>query len=509
MKKIFIFLAAIMTVLAFASCDPQNPTGNPDDGKTPGGDEQVEVELNQSIKFTLNVASLSDTGASIQVSHDGKAKDTWYGFVTTESNVNEAYTKKYMELTEKGGNITGLRTMTNYTAELSGLTPETKYTYIVFGITRTGELFGKPASISFTTKKDVKMVENKAWTVKHITFDPPKELEGQTFEHGASVTSTDKNLYIVCAYPNEFFTKYDLKTIAEDGLYQFMQSIAYFNQMNPGANITIDKILQPEAYYEEVFSVYPGDWKAIAIGVEKTGDLSGLYALSEVFTIKEEEPTPEFASWLGDWTWTGSNGVSFDVTIEKAISNIGYYIKGWENPRSEEEAVGLRIPAMWSQEEKAWIIYPNSFGVMDLGDPYGKAEILLMGAQKVGEQPDYKDLLFPYPELPICVGFIDDNGKTVANSMTDFTLEEGSSQKYTINYMAYYFALENNEIYKYFETKAYPEFPLTLTKRQSAAPASVKEEVEEGINVKQNFSKLKKTRVVGTYFNNYCRNIAR
>ena len=133
-KLIFMALLA----LAAAACDK---TPQPEPEPKPEPKPEPEVVLNEDIKFTFEVVSVEVNTAKIKISHDGTSSDTWYGFATTNSNVTKAITEKHAELTA-AGNIKGLRKQTSFTDTINELAPETEYTYIAFGVTADGTLYG-------------------------------------------------------------------------------------------------------------------------------------------------------------------------------------------------------------------------------------------------------------------------------------------------------------------------------------------------------------------------------
>ena len=159
MKDTFRILLMAMLAIALASCD-KTPQPEPEP-------EPEKPELNQNLTFTLEVAEVTANSAKINVSHNGTADDTWYGFATTNTNINEAISEKYTELTSSAS-ISGLKKQASYTATVSGLEPETEYVYITFGLSEDGELYGKAASVKFTTPRDTDKVENtNDWKISY------------------------------------------------------------------------------------------------------------------------------------------------------------------------------------------------------------------------------------------------------------------------------------------------------------------------------------------------------
>ena len=463
MKNIFKFLFIAMLAIGAASCDEKQVTPP----------EPEQPELNQSLTFTLEVASVEATSAKINVSHNGTVEDTWYGFATTNTNINEAISEKFTELTS-GASISGLKKQTSYTATVSGLEPETEYIYIAFGLSEDGELYGKASSVKFTTARgEVKMEINKAWKVKYAGVG---QINGQTYEHTVTVTSTDNNKYFITGYDKATFESYDIKDIAEYELAYLKEWIQGYNTEN-GTNITIDQMLF-QGNGMDALSLYPGDWYAIAIGVDDNGELSGHYAISDLITIEEEEPTEAYASWLGDWTWTGSNGVAWDVTFEKGISNMSYALSGWEGGN------GPAIPVEWVADDEMWVIYTTNFGTFNFGG--GQSGDIYV----LGHDGQY---IWPIEGLPICVGLNDNEGNKACYGYSE-EMEDGSTV--SISFMLYIADIAGT-YYMISETEEWPTFPITITPASKATksaemkPASV-----------QKFTNAPKT--FKTYYKSYC-----
>jgi hypothetical protein len=163
----------------FTTLSEPEPEPTPEPEPKPEPKPEPEVVLNEDIKFTFEVVSVEVNTAKIKISHDGTSSDTWYGFATTNSNVTKAITEKHAELTA-AGNIKGLRKQTSFTDTINELAPETEYTYIAFGITADGTLYGQPASIKFTTEREAgKIEETNTWT---ITYDGRGENQGEEVE---------------------------------------------------------------------------------------------------------------------------------------------------------------------------------------------------------------------------------------------------------------------------------------------------------------------------------------
>ena len=172
MKKFFRFAAIAVAAIALLSCekDPQGgSTQKPDDGDKPG---QTTPEYTENLTFTLEVTEVEADKAKIKVEHNGTTKDTWYGFATTESDVNKAIADVLAE-----GNVT-LKKNTKTTMTVRNLEPETEYTFIAVGIKADGTQYGEPATVMFTTTAEEvpapptptpgEYTINPNWTVTYI-----------------------------------------------------------------------------------------------------------------------------------------------------------------------------------------------------------------------------------------------------------------------------------------------------------------------------------------------------
>ena len=147
MKKFFRFAAIAVAAIALFSCE-KPPQG--DDTQTPGGNEKPEQtvpEYTEDLTFTLEVVEVEADQAKIKVEHNGTTKDTWYGFATTESDVEKAIADVLAE-----GNVT-LKKNTKTNITVRNLEPETEYTFIAVGIKADGTTYGNHAIVEFTTAK--------------------------------------------------------------------------------------------------------------------------------------------------------------------------------------------------------------------------------------------------------------------------------------------------------------------------------------------------------------------
>ena len=467
MNKIFKFMMIAAAASMFAACEetPVDPV-NPDDEKP----KDEEVVLNQNLEFTLEVTTVEADNAKVKIEHNGTTADTWYGFYTSEvSKSDSELIQAEVAALTAAGKISGLKKQTSTTVTLRGLEPQTDYKYIALGLTADGEVYGVYKSITFKTLRgEVVYTENPAWTVN---YEGAGTIQGQAYEHTVSVTSTDKNLYFIAGVEVAEFESKGIKTIAEENIQYMKEFLNAFNSENGTKYTILDMLFQGNGI--DALNLEAGDWYGLAIGVDETGEPTGLYAKSEVISIEEEEMSAEYAAWLGDWTFTGSNGVAFDVTMNKGIANKTYKLAGWEGPESE----GLDITVDWMAEDGLWVIFAQSFGVYSFGDA-GNGEIWFV-------PEDTDGYIYPAAGIPACLGGMTEDGTRVVIGYSE-EAEDGSVIEMAS--MLYLVKLEvDSQYYTITSTTEWPTFPLTVT--PTAATKSASSVEFKGV---QSFTKMPK-----------------
>lgn len=460
MKKFFRFAAIAIAAIALFSCE--KPQG--DDTQTPGGNEKPEQtvpEYTEDLTFTLTVTEVEADKAKIKVEHNGTTKDTWIGFETTETDIEKAIADFIAD-----GNVT-LKKNTSTTMTVRGLEPETKYTFVAVGVKADGTVYGTHASVEFTTAKAEEPTPpapegytvNPNWTVTYIG---DYEEGGKVYDNVVIVETTDTNPYFVTAWPVDYYEELGIEAIVAAEIEAWEEMLAQY----PGA--TWADIVYAESILAQVSidPEYGTKWYAMAIGCDTNGKATGLYALSEVIDLEnlggeEEEPTAEYAAWLGDWTFTGANGVAFDVTMKQGKANQTYKLAGWEGPESE----GLDIKVEWMADYGIWIIYAQSFGTYSFGAS-GNGEIWLTPESTDG-------YIYPAEGIPACMGGMTEDGQMVVEGYSE-ELEDGSVvEMATMMYLAKLEA--DGKYYNITSVEDWPTFPLTVTPTTKATTNAVKE----------------------------------
>ena len=329
-RTFFKAAVVVIAVMAVFACE-----------KTPAGGGS---SLNEDLELVVDVEDITLTSAKIKVTHNGQKSDTWYGFLTEiVAGDEEELISQAVEAYMNGDSSEGLRKSKSYVTVLKDLKPGTAYKYIAFGLSADGKVYGSSASVEFETKLDGTgsgsgdggqtpgnpevdgMKVNPAWTVNYVGEGV---VNGEDYDHVVTVNSTDRNTYaitIVYASLWNLDDLYDMAVLFAEDL------VAYVDEYNDyyGTSFTIGDALY-SGTASDAFDLYPGYYIAVALGITPEGKVSGLYATSEVFEVKEAIPTEQYKSWLGDWTIVGENDVEFTVTLSRHVANRSFWMYGWE-----------------------------------------------------------------------------------------------------------------------------------------------------------------------------------
>lgn len=460
----FAAMAAIAAV--FTSCDPnegKEPTPGPDTPDTPA--------YTENLTFTIEVKEVEADKAKFGVEHNGTKSDSWHYFATTETNIDKAIEDEVTVLLESGK--ANLQSSTKKSVTVRNLEPETDYTFVVFGLTADGKVYGEVATEEFTTPADQSEVPtppageytvNPAWTVTYIG---DYEQEGEVYENVVYVESTDSNPFFVTAWPVSYVEEYGMATIVDAEIQGWNELLAQY----PDATWADIVVAETSLHQVQFDAQYGNEWYAMAIGCDTNGNSTYLYALSEVIDLNnlggdDTELTPAYAAWLGDWTFTGANGVTQNVTFSKGEANETFKMSGYEGPDAE----GLDVVVEWLEEDACWVIYNQKLGTFDFGS-YGPGDIWFLGE-------DETENVY-LSELPICIGGTFEDGSLGAIGYEEqYEAEDGTPMTYKVVVMEYLAYLTDYGQLSYitgtYET-GYPTFPITITPATKANQCSVKE----------------------------------
>ena len=171
---------------------------------------------------------------------------------------------------------------------------------------------------------DSKMKKNPSWSV---SYAGPAEINGESFKHTAAVISTDENTYTVIVVRAEEFQTSKLEALGEALIKDMHDYLEYYNEVY-GTEYQFADLLDKGSAMIGLADLLPDNYMVLAIGITPEGELSGLYATSKAFEVKEEQPSELYSEWLGNWVFKGDNDKSNNVTISKKVANREVYLSG-------------------------------------------------------------------------------------------------------------------------------------------------------------------------------------
>lgn len=335
--KIQRFITSLVALAAIiCSCQTEQDTQTlPSNAKT-------------DIEFTLSITDLSYDSAQVSVKHNGTTNDTWYGFLTedTEKNVAVLIASKVAELQANGGDIEGLETRTTKRINLKNLEASTKYKYIAFAIAPNGLLYGKVEAIEFETTKGFLLQTVEDWSVRYENRNTETNEETYTVEFKKNNTPRCHVGFI----PKWLVEAYE----KEEGIQEELAAYGGL-RLNIGGKIYLFSILDYLVfeelytfwgYYDEDSNYFnqetfsegmtfrlprqtSGTYYAVAIGFVDNQTPTFTYSVNEI-TIAKETASEDYNNWLGTWTLKGANNLTYTLEFKENDPNFSYYVYGWE-----------------------------------------------------------------------------------------------------------------------------------------------------------------------------------
>lgn len=464
MKGILRFAALFAAAAALFCCT------TPDNGE--GGKTPTDPTLNQDLEFTLEVSETDASSAKIRVEHNGERSDTWYYFVTTESNIDKAILDEVEKVMEDG-DIT-LQKSTGKNVTVKDLEAKTTYTFVVFGLSSEGEVYGTPADIEFTTKADITdLTESDEWT---IAYDGRDEAGDEVF----TVQCDENSIYlfdIIDAYyvcddeGNPVYLKEYILGMAE--MLQY-----YLDNGATAENLFEAGLLQKGPVALSTARMASGYYFGFAIGYDADAAPTGTYSV-ELFEIKPEESSAEYLQWIGTYTATGANGISYTLQIEEYDPNYMYAIVGWEtgadleadknndgNPDGLDFNTAFRegfipaFPVYFTQGKMDFYEYIVTQLQMDEAGTV----IADFGLYGWGTHNDVMTLLTTGGEAVIATAETTDNGTT--GTITGGTLQISGGGSIEVSALSYAAVSQDGKNYWYWNDPV--ALPITLTKQADA-----------------------------------------
>lgn len=310
-SSIIKFLVAGIMMASFVACE-----------KAP---EQI-AEIPDEVSIMLDVDKLSLESASIRVRHDGAADMLWVYMVTSdmETSATDLLEDKIAADIQLTGELV-VYIGQNKSVSLSNLQPKSYYRFLCAAIDPvTAHLSQTPAEITFRTRRDPAVFEiNDNWNIEKgdRSINNTDKMEYDNF----ICSSSDDETYVLLPIKEvdfEFYYKNDIRSLFEDYVADFGLAVGdskWKDVVMAGDNTCAEQRLRS------------GDWIIFMIGVDKEGELTGLYQQINL-VVEQEVATEEYNRWVGTWIVSDKNGEElFEIQIIPNENNMWYYMGGWES----------------------------------------------------------------------------------------------------------------------------------------------------------------------------------
>ena len=428
----------------------------------------------KSLNLEFTVVEASEIGynsAVIRVKHNGTSADTWYGFVTEQVGAKEStlIRNEIERITEDGKVTAQLSKGNSIRVDLVNLKSAKKYKYIVFAITEDGIMYGTARSVEFTTTETMAIMEKvNNWSV---TYNGRDEKNQELF---AFDNSDNSMLYItfinainieIMESTDEFQTYGGMRLLDENenlvALLTAEEALVYMTIIDEvnyylQNGYSVSELTVNESMVASSERKQSGEYLAVCIQCDANGP-TGYYSCDKI-TILPEDSTPEYERWLGTWTFTSSNDVTYTIELSEEDPNFLYAAKGWEcGEELGEKDFGIHniyIPMFYDKLTQKFIIksYDNS------------SDAVLWGLYGWYHNASVNALVPFIDDAKICEAKYSDTEPIMLNGVQ---LSTGNDVYAGLRYTSY---LQVEEGLKFGSWNPIAEFPIEMTKQ--AAPVA-------------------------------------
>lgn len=423
--------------------------------------------LNEDLTFSLELIddSIEANKAKIRVKHNGTRYDTWYAFATKESNINKAVSQKIMELLNGKDKISRLNKVTRKNVTVNKLEPETDYTFIVIGLTEDGTPYGNPATLEFTTTRDLTNLDvSDEWKI--------------TYERGKYEGVTAELVTVECAEDSRYYFEYVPETyvLDVDGTDLIHDYVTYLvNDEIPfyleSYDITQFTYTGPGTFPLERMT--RGNYYAICIGYDETGMATGTYTAT-LFTVVEEEATAEYNQWIGKYDMTAANGANYEVNIAHYDNNYMYVMYGWETGDELDANGGMCFDNQFGDNAVFFGVYYSDGKLLfneqiitslEVTNQNNQTIACYLGLYGYGQSEEETLQLMLSNGGTIATGVSADGAATATITGESGENEDGTTSTYThMGYAA--IAQDYSDVFLWNQPA---EFPITMTRKDDAA----------------------------------------
>lgn len=304
--KVLRLLALVLSIFTIVSC--------------------ADEESVSDIRFSIQLNEVAENTTTITVTHTGTNRSLYYAFaVPGEINDIGAEIEKHRSTISNGIVTEEAFDQKKRVIKLLGLSPETRYTCIVYGVDENNDICGIPCSAVFTTTSStVEFTLNPKW---QITYLGQSKINEKTYSRiDVDVIGDISERYFISVYKKEIVNEYkDIRGFL----------LKAYNDFNSKRNELDDEYFWIEDNFVRTGStshyqyLFKGSYQAFAIGVNANGALTGHYASSDVFDFERYELEPAYEELLGDWAFIDEVGGEIFFTLSENWANSTLTMSGF------------------------------------------------------------------------------------------------------------------------------------------------------------------------------------
>lgn len=291
-----------------------------------------EEHNNDEVIFKIALTETKDYSATVTITHNGTNRNCYYGF-WVRGNIDDIQYEinKFLSKSDKSTILSSVKNQRKKVVQLTGLSPTSHFTYIVFGINEDGELYGVPAAIQFkTTERQWSAVINENWSINYLGDALHKNGYYSKIKVNVNKESAEHYFVFDCSIEtyNTFANEEEFISYA---IEEFKKEHMGDDESESDFWLLEDFLATESIYYYHYLD--PGDYIAYAIGVNPDGSPSGLYAKTEPFSVQEYKATEGYNNvLLNEWEITDTKDVTYNnIRFEKLKVNQSFLMYGWGN----------------------------------------------------------------------------------------------------------------------------------------------------------------------------------
>lgn len=194
--------------------------------------------------------------------------------------------------------------------------------------------------------------QQAGWTISYDGMTSDDEDYPELISFDAQFSEGE---YVTLAVLSEEELGGEIDTVIPTLLPEMMSSLHYsLTFYNFLYGYTFDELFGIFAYNDSFSESYeefePGNYYIIAMGLDEDGAINGQYAY-QLFEKKDNHIKAAYEDFLGDWTFTNSEGIYEYWTLTEKVAGESYYVSGFSNMTINDLGGGELAEAVYDPDK--------------------------------------------------------------------------------------------------------------------------------------------------------------